>query len=163
MLKWAVTPTAGSVRDSNPRPLVVPSALSTELPEPAPIVTPPPPSVEAAVAVQSISDSDTLAGHESELRAAEQAFGLPYYVLTAIAVRECSYSACSKHNAWGLGPGIEYASWTEGIEAAARNLRYWIDKRGSLPGALCTWYDGGFPCSEAAAAYASSVIYLMSK
>lgn len=161
MLRFAVTPTATIAAGDNSagehRSLVPGTVVlqdQTARP-PTPIVAPSPASVTA--------QRDTLTGHETELRAAEQRYQLPYYVLTALALRECAYADCGAgtHNAWGLGPGLRYATWEDGIEAAASNLRYWIDRRGSLSGALCTWLDGQFPCTAEAAAYAGDVIWLM--
>lgn len=121
------------------------------------VVAPPPPTVAAA-------DGDPLSAHESDLRAAERAHNLPTGILTAIAIRESSYgaAACAPHNAWGyLDPTcVAFDSWEQGAETVAATLRHWIDVRGNLRDALCTW-ESGQVCSVSGDWYATEVLALL--
>lgn len=122
------------------------------------IVAPPAASVRAAQV------SDPLAGHEAEMRAAEERYQLPAGILGAIATRESSYgvNACG-FNAWGIAScrGDNYASWPEGIEAAASLFAHWLAVRGNLQDALCTWVLGGTCAEDGAYDYAASVLALL--
>jgi hypothetical protein len=94
--------------------------------------------------------------------ATERRYGLPRGLIRAVAIRE---SGEGKHlsgdyNAWGIGPGISYNSWPESIEAAGNLLAHWIERRGNVRDALCTWVSGK-TCSEAGEWYANEVISLM--
>jgi hypothetical protein len=108
---------------------------------------------------------DTLAGHEGELRAAEAANGLPAGLLGALAVAESSYgvNACG-YNAWGWQScrGDNFDSWAEGAAVVAAQLRYWLDVRGNLEDALCTWVLGSTCAEDGAYDYAAGIIALLS-
>lgn len=143
-----------------PKDLSATEIVATERPTPTvvPIVAPPAASVRAAQV------SDPLAGHEAEMRAAEERYQLPAGILGAIATRESSYgvNACG-FNAWGIAScrGDNYASWPEGIEAAASLFAHWLAVRGNLQDALCTWVLGGTCTEDGAYDYAASVLALL--
>jgi len=90
----------------------------------------------------------------------EVAHGLPLGILWAIAIRESSggVHACG-YNAWGYASctGYNFSSWEESIETVATRFAYWVERRGNVKDALCTWQSGQV-CSVDGEWYANEVL-----
>lgn len=82
------------------------------------------PIINAYLAAQD----SPLAGLGRTFAKKSKKWGLDPRLLVAIAGAETSLmkdpnaAPMSEHNAWGMGPGIQYPSWRAGIEATASNL-----------------------------------------
>ena len=78
-----------------------------------------------------VSRRSPLAPYTGEIMRASRRYGVDPRLLVAIAGAETSYATnpaagqdiTTGHNAWGMGPHIQYPSWEAGIDATARNLR----------------------------------------
>lgn len=71
------------------------------------------------------SKKSPLAAHVNDIYAAANKYRIDPKLLVAIAGAESSFGLYNSgsHNAWGIGPGRSYGSWSEGITAAAKLLR----------------------------------------
>ena len=78
-----------------------------------------------------------LAPYTGALVRSAQRYGVDPRLLVAIAGAETSYATdrnagrdiTTGHNPFGMGPHIQYGSWQEAFEAAARNLRqHYLDQ-----------------------------------
>jgi murein DD-endopeptidase MepM/ murein hydrolase activator NlpD len=76
------------------------------------------------------AEGSPLAGRGRIFTKKSRKYGIDPRLLVAIAGAETSLmkdpnaAPMSEHNAWGMGPGLEYGSWAKGADATARNLAY---------------------------------------
>jgi hypothetical protein len=111
---------------------VAPAAGSQEMqvveaaPSPAPISLPAPASLGPALDAYLATKGSPLAGLGAAFVAEASAVGLDPRLLVAIAGSETGFGTYGPsqviNNPFGMGPGIEYPSWSDAIRAAARNL-----------------------------------------
>lgn len=71
-----------------------------------------------------------LAGYVPDIMASANRHRIDPRFIVAVAGAESSFGKISKgFNAWGIGPHYRYASWKDGIEAAAKLLRtYYVNE-----------------------------------
>jgi cell wall-associated NlpC family hydrolase len=118
------TPAVLTIAPAVPAPETTTPVAAT--PSPAPISLPAPASLGPALDAYLATKNSPLAGLGATFVAEASAVGLDPRLLVAIAGSETGFGTYGPsqviHNPFGMGPGIEYPSWSDAIRAAARNL-----------------------------------------